>query len=186
MEIIRHPGRATLEGQGPLLKVQVTGPGGSATSWALVDTGADISSVSKTILANVGSLTPTTQPLGDVAVETASGPGQLPEFEAAISIRAGQLNVALSEVLQNDLSGQVQVIFGRDVLENYILVLDGPDGAWGLMDRQAVIDGGGGTPGLWFLYGLGAYAILVGTSFTGSWLANKATERGRMRHGIGR
>ncbi len=84
---------------------------------ALVDTGADITAIPASVAARISPV-----PVGRLLVQGATGEKVLPTF--AVWLQLGEELIGPIEVILMDFDF---VVLGRDVLNRYRLVLDGPE-----------------------------------------------------------
>jgi len=135
---------------GPIVSVQIEVPQALATQLqrsgqavpsavaglALVDTGASISAVDITVIQHLG-----VQPVGIATVGTAGGPQQQAIFPARLSFPGTQVpSIEFNELLGANLAGQsvpgiggnLIALLGRDLLEHFILIYNGPAGMFSL------------------------------------------------------
>ena len=102
----------------PVVRVLVTGEGGSATCEALLDTGADITVLPLGVAAAVGfnSATAETVEAGGFTDD----PADVPVGEFAVRL-AGRDSEVWALVVDRPFA-----LLGRDVLRHYVLTFDGP------------------------------------------------------------
>ena len=135
---------------GPVLQAQVEVPTILATQlqqsgqaipqpvagFALIDTGASISAVDIEVVRQLG-----VQPVGVANVGTAGGPQQQETYPARFTFPGSNLpGIEFNELLGANLTGQVVpvdgrpliALVGRDILERFILVYNGPAGMFTL------------------------------------------------------
>lgn len=95
------------------------------TGLALVDTGASITCVDKSILKNLRIPT-----VGVSDVFTPSGKARQNTYPVEISFPKANLpKIAFNQVLGSELKGQgIIALIGRDVLSHFILIYNGPGG----------------------------------------------------------
>ncbi len=130
---------------GPIMPVEVAVPGALAqyltntkqnvpapvTGLALIDTGATITAVDESVFQALG-----VPPVGTATVGTAKGIVEQPVFPARMSFPGTTLqDLDFSQVLGCDLTGQLSlgterliVLMGRDLLQFFVLVYNGPGG----------------------------------------------------------
>lgn len=133
-----------LRAGGPLLPVEVAVPDALAQyltqqgqavpapviGVALIDTGASVTAVHQDVFTSLA-----VSAVGSATVGSANGPSQKPTFPAKISFPGTQLQgIGFNQVLSCDLTGQlvngqqVIVLMGRDLLQHFILIYNGPGG----------------------------------------------------------
>ncbi len=101
------------------------------TGIAMIDTGATITAVDQSVFQALG-----VPPVSTATVGTAKGPAEQFVFPAKLSFPGTSLQgLDFSQVLGCDLSGQLSfgaerliVLIGRDLLQYFILVYNGPGG----------------------------------------------------------
>jgi hypothetical protein len=138
-------GPDTLFKLGPILAVEVAIPEAlaqhlsdknspipsPATGWALIDTGATITSVDGKVFSELG-----VPPVGVAQVGTASGAVQQQVYPARISFPGTHLkDLGFSQVVGCDLTGQFPpdfggliALIGRDLLRHFVFHYNGPGG----------------------------------------------------------
>lgn len=122
-----QPGSGRLHAVGPVMPVVVSGPAGSVTTMALVDTGASTTAIDEDILTRVGA-----QKVGVSIIAGATGQAPLAVYNAAISTPDGQLLLdGTARALGTQLPDHSQVLIGRDVLSQYQFAYDGA-GRWSI------------------------------------------------------
>jgi hypothetical protein len=104
---------------------------------AIVDTGASISAVDATVIARLG-----VQPVGTANVGTAGGIQTQSTYPARLSFPGTNLpSMEFNSLLGANLGGQVItgpmpgnliVLLGRDVLEHFVFIYNGPNGMFTL------------------------------------------------------
>jgi hypothetical protein len=135
---------------GPCLPVQVEVPPALAAQlqqtgqavpapvagFALVDTGASVSAVDDTVIQQLG-----VQPIGMVPVGTAGGPQQQAIYPGRFTFPGTTLPaIDFGSLLGCNLAGQIVAIhqgplialLGRDLLQSFVLVYNGPGGTFSL------------------------------------------------------
>lgn len=135
---------------GPCLPVQVEVPPALAAQlqqtgqavpaplagFALIDTGASLSAVDGTVIQQLG-----VQPIGMVLVGTAGGPQQQATYPARFTFPGTTLPaIDFSSLLGANLAGQMVAIhqgplialLGRDLLQRFVLVYNGPGATFSL------------------------------------------------------
>lgn len=133
---------------GPVLAVQIEIPAALATQLqkdnqkipspvlgqALIDTGASVSAVDAAVVGQLG-----VQPVGIKNVGTAGGPQQQATYPAKFSFPGTKLpSIEFNELLGANLAGQqlplpqgqIIALLGRDILQLFILVYNGPGGMY--------------------------------------------------------
>lgn len=103
----------------------------------LVDTGASVSAVDKGIVQQLGI-----QPIGVANVGTAGGQQQQAVFPAKFSFPGTNLpTIEFNQLLGSDLAGQtipgplpgqLVALLGRDILQHFVLIYNGPFGSFSL------------------------------------------------------
>lgn len=124
------PGRTSFRRHGIILPVQVRAGGRSRTVLAEWDTGSRISSVSRTLMQQLGA-----PQAGSVAIYTVQGDSTVPEYQAGLVVTlptGGQYNLSrgATPVLGDSLTGRAHVLIGREIQQHYHLEVDGPSGSW--------------------------------------------------------
>jgi len=135
---------------GPVLSVQIevptilanqlqqTGQPAPApvSGFALIDTGASLSAVDATVIQQLG-----VQAVGVAAVGTAAGPQQQATYPARFTFPGSNLPaIDFSQILGSNLTGQIVAgtgqpliaLFGRDILQHFILIYNGPGATFSL------------------------------------------------------
>lgn len=137
------PGIAALQQNGVRLPVVVVGPDGPRTVTAQIDTGSTMTSVDVRVLGAVGA-----QVVGHTAIITPDGQATaVNEYAVKITTTGGfALSDHLPYVLGDSLSGGIQALIGRDILDLYTMIYEGPAGSWQLDTSGHVPAGKGGLP----------------------------------------
>lgn len=135
---------------GPCLPVQVEVPPALAAQlqqtgqavpapvagFALIDTGASVSAVDAAVVQQLG-----VQQIGTVLVGTAGGPQQQATFPARFTFPGTTLPaIDFGALLGSNLAGQIVAIhqgplialLGRDLLQSFVLVYNGPGATFSL------------------------------------------------------
>lgn len=135
---------------GPILAVQIEIPTALANQLqlgnqtipnpvagqALIDTGASVSAVDAAVVQQLG-----VQPVGIANVGTAGGPQQQTIYPAKFSFPGTNLpSIEFGELLGANLAGQqlplpqgqLIALLGRDILQHFILVYNGPGGMYSI------------------------------------------------------
>lgn len=132
---------------GPILSVEVSIPKELAekytkekkvipnpkTGFALIDTGASISGVDKSVITQLG-----VQPVGITNTLTAAGEVEQNLYPAHFKCPGENIDIDFTSVLGVDLRGQqinkhpVIALLGRDVLSRFMLIYNGPGGFFSL------------------------------------------------------
>lgn len=96
----------------------------------LIDTGASVTSIHQPIFDQLG-----VPPVGSATVGSANGPSQQPTFPAKLSFPGTQLQgLAFTQVLSCNLTGtligdqQLIGLIGRDLLQYFVFIYNGPAG----------------------------------------------------------
>ena len=146
-----QPYPAGLRMAGPSLQVEVSVPTALANQLqaanqpipnpvlglGIVDTGASISAVDSTVISQLG-----VQPVGTANVGTAGGPQTQFTYPAKFTFPGtGIPSIEFSTLIGSNLTGQIVpgpqqgnliVLLGRDILEHFIFVYNGPSGMFTL------------------------------------------------------
>jgi hypothetical protein len=105
-----------------------------ATGLALIDTGASLTCVHEPILQGLGL-----NPVGIVNSGTAGGPRQQNAYPVRIICPTQGWTLDLRRAIGVDLTGQIInkvppepiiALLGRDLLEHWVLIYNGPGGFW--------------------------------------------------------
>lgn len=95
-----------------------------AVGKALLDTGCTFTCVDAAVLTELGIPT-----MGEVNIGTAGGAKTFGQFPATISFPGSPLPTIRSVVVGADLAAQgLMCLIGRDLLQNFIVVYNGPGG----------------------------------------------------------
>ena len=109
---------------------------GPVAGAALIDTGATITCVHEPALKRLGL-----NPVGTTTSGTAGGPVQQYLYPVMVRCPTQKWEVTAAQVVGVDLSGQkiptdppqdILVLIGRNILQHWILVWNGPGGFWTL------------------------------------------------------
>ena len=129
------PGPAGLRAQGIVFPVYIAGPHGILSDelgmplavQCMWDTGSDQSSVSATLLQDLGA-----PEVGSVTISTVQGTETVPCDLATIAISPTDfpLSAGALPVLADSLPSGVRVLIGRDIQSMYRLTCDGVHGTW--------------------------------------------------------
>lgn len=151
------PGPTGLEAEGALMPVVVTGPKGSQTVTAQIDTGSSISSVDLAILQALGC-----PQVGSVPISTVTGTETAPLYTAGLATLGGvDLSEGLPGVLGDSLTGSVSALIGVDILARFDLIYEGPQGVWQLDAGGVAAYVPAGFSGWWVAIAAGTAAALT-------------------------
>lgn len=129
-------GPASLQAIGPTVQVELTIPEelaryferegipipGPVTGIALIDTGASITAVDRSIISKLQI-----SPIGVTTVYTPQGSAEQEIFPIKLTFAGSPIFVNFSQVLGSDLISQgIFALIGRDVLSSCVLVYNGP------------------------------------------------------------
>ena len=141
---------AGLQVTGPVLPVQVEVPSALAAQlqhagqalptpvagFALIDTGASVSCVDAAVIQQLG-----VQPVGTAQVGTAGGPQSQAIYPARLVFPGTNIPpVDFNHLIGSNLSGQIVaghqgpliVLLGRDILQHFVVIYNGPAGSFTL------------------------------------------------------
>ncbi len=107
----------TFDPPAPVLQVEVIANSNSTSLTALVDTGADITAIPAQIAQDI-----LPAPVGQIRIEGVTGEDIVPTFGVMLRLNDA-VTVGPVEVILVDFDF---IVLGRDVLNDFILILDGP------------------------------------------------------------
>ncbi len=116
----------TFDPPAPVLQVEVIANSNSTSLTALVDTGADITAIPAQVAQDI-----LPAPVGQIRIEGVTGEDIVPTFGVMLRLN-GAVTVGPVEVILVDFDF---IVLGRDVLNEFILILDGPKQQGELRER---------------------------------------------------
>jgi predicted aspartyl protease len=93
---------------------------------ALVDTGASVTCVHKDVIDRLGL-----QPTGAASVSTPSGTHSIAQYDVGMRLDGADDELTIP-VLAISLPTDIGALIGRDVLDRFRFIYDGPAGTWRL------------------------------------------------------